>query len=610
MLVLVLVSVILAGASCTKKPPVKSPAEILREGVVSKMGKGWAVVIGIEKYQHTDPVKFARIDAEKVAALLAVQGFQVTPLYDEQATKEAIEAALAETLAKRAGERDRVVLYFVGRGETRTVAGRERGFLFPADADAGTVVETGIGTDRLRDLAEASPARQVLLLVATNLGGIEGRALGGTAGQSVDTTKLVAEARGRQVIIAAGPDQQPVDVPEWGNGMFTHYLLEGLGQAQADMNRDGLIQASELYAYLEKNIVVATQILGRVQRPQFWALSEGTGEVLFVPSQPGSPTAVAMPDTPGTLAVREAERDLRALEPRLQDLEFLVAQGQPVGEGGLSVRQQLAETRTMVAAARTRYLQARLQAGHEVIGQDGARMVLVPAGEFTMGEDSKRYAVGDPIYVYAPVHQVYLDGFYIDKYEVTVARYAKFLDPGKRSPPRFWNDVNLEAHGERPVIGVSWDDADSYCRWAGKRLPTEAEWEKAARGSDGRKYPWGNDQPRQSLGSYDPYGVRSWQGYGTLAPVGSYEAGRSPYGAYDMAGGVWEWVADWYDNKYYDRSPKSNPKGPEKGKERGVRGGSWRHPPELMRSAYRHHYQPTVLPFTYLGFRCAQDLPK
>jgi formylglycine-generating enzyme required for sulfatase activity len=609
MLVLALVSVVVAPASCARKPSVKSPAEILREGVVSQMGKGWAVVIGIEKYRYADPVKFARSDAEKVAALLLDQGFRVTALYNEQATKAAMETALSEGLGKRAGERDRVIVFFAGRAETRSVAGGRKGFLLPSDAEPGGAAETGIGTDRLRELAEASPARHVLLLLANNLGGIEGRPLSGAVGLTPDAIKLIAEARGRKAIAAAGPDEQPVGVPEWGHGMFAHYILAGLGQAQADMNRDGLIPASELYAYLEQNIVVASRIQGRAQRPQFWALSEGTGEVLFVPL-PSSGTMVAtMPDTPGSLAVQEADRHLRALESRLQDLEFMDGKGQTVDEGGLSVPHQLVETKTMLAAARTRYLELRLQAGHEVIGQDGARMVLVPAGEFTMGEDSKRYAVGDPIYVYAPLHQVYLDGFYIDKYEVTAGRYAKFLDSEKRPPPRFWNEVNLETDGQRPVIGVSWDDAAAYCRWAGKRLPTEAEWEKAARGTDGRKYPWGNDEPREYMASYDPYGIRLWQGYGVLSPVGSYEAGRSPYGAYDMAGSVWEWVADWYDSKYYLVSPKSNPKGPEKGKERVVRGGSWRHAPELMRSAYRHRYQPTVLPFTYLGFRCAQDLP-
>jgi formylglycine-generating enzyme required for sulfatase activity len=610
MLVLVLISAMLASAGCARKTAAKSPAEALREAVVSQMGKGWAVVIGIEQYRGAAPVKFARADAEKVAALLAEQGFRVTALYDERATKAAIETALSETLGTRAGARDRVVVFFAGRTETRPAAGGKQGLLLPADAEPGGGAGTGIGTDRLRDLANGSVARHVLFLLAGNPGGVEGRAVNGETGPDPETARRLTEERGRQLIAFAGPDELPADVPEWGHGMFTHYLLGGLAQGWADINLDGLVPASELYAFLEPNIGMATRILGRHDRLQFLALSEEKGEFVFLLPDSGGTPGPMMPDTPGTQAVREAEREVRVLETRVRDLEYLEERGRQADEGGLSVRQQLTETRTLLRAARTRYLELRLQAGHEVIGRDGARMALVPAGMFAMGEDSTRYAVGDPIYVFAPLHRVYLDAFYIDKYEVTVARYAKFLEADKRTPPRFWNEANLDIHGDRPVIGVSWDDAASYCRWAGKRLPTEAEWEKASRGTDGRKYPWGNDEPREYNAIFDPYGVRTWQGYGSIPPVGTYEAGRSPYGVYDMAGSVWEWVADWHEGRYYLVSPKSNPKGPDKGKERVVRGGSWRHAPELMRSAYRHHYQPTVLPFTYLGFRCAQDVPK
>src|SRR3989442_6188260 len=119
------------------------------------------------------------------------------------------------------------------------------------------------------------------------------------------------------------------------------------------------------------------------------------------------------------------------------------------------------------------------------IGKDGALMVLVPAGEFTMGGDS----------LDNPRHPVYLDAFYMDKYEVTTSRYAAFVKATGRELPSKWREVRLVSHGERPVIGVLWEDADAYCRWAGKRLPTEAEWEKAARGTDGREYPWGNEAP-------------------------------------------------------------------------------------------------------------------
>ena len=192
----------------------------------------------------------------------------------------------------------------------------------------------------------------------------------------------------------------------------------------------------------------------------------------------------------------------------------------------------------------------------EIKGSDGAPMVLVPAGEFTMGSE---YAPNE-----RPPHQVYLDPFYIDKYEVTTARYGQFLQATAEQPPPYqWNNVNLADDAERPVIGVAWADADAYCRWAGKRLPTEAEWEKAARGTDERRYPWGNEEPTNDQANFGRSG--GWKGYGMLTTVGGFEAGKSPYGVYDLAGNVWEWVADWYDPNYYKKSPDRNPTGPSGG---------------------------------------------
>jgi sulfatase modifying factor 1 len=178
-------------------------------------------------------------------------------------------------------------------------------------------------------------------------------------------------------------------------------------------------------------------------------------------------------------------------------------------------------------------------------------MVLVPAGEFLMGSK----------------HRVYLDAFYIDAYEVTNALYKEFIQATGRKAPKSWNDAKFNAL-RQPVVGVTWDDAAAYCQWAGKRLPTEAEWEKAARGADGRKYPWGNQWERTRANTPN-------DGPGKPMPVGSYEGGKSPYGAHDMIGNVWEWVADWYDVDYYRTSPSHNPRGPATGKVRVLRGGSW-----------------------------------
>lgn len=242
----------------------------------------------------------------------------------------------------------------------------------------------------------------------------------------------------------------------------------------------------------------------------------------------------------------------------------------------------------------------------KITGKDGAPMVLVPAGSFQMGagEDDK-FAVHRE----RPSHSVYLDAFSIDQYEVTTTRYAIFLHETKRHPPKYWSEQVPRAHGIKPVIGVDWNDAQAYCEWTGKRLPTEAEWEKAARGTDGRKFPWGNVEPSQAFvninGSCEP-GDNSYR-YGELADVGSFERGKSPYGVYDMAGNVWEWVADWYGEYYYQNSPERNPRGPSSGKYRVIRGGSCYRIPDNVRSANRYRYAPSTR-LDELGFRCAQDI--
>jgi formylglycine-generating enzyme required for sulfatase activity len=585
-----------ADAAAQPSPPPISP------------GKGWALVLGIERYEHADPVKYARADAKGTAEMLAGQQFEVTALYDGQATKQAVESAFEEMLLKRPGPDDRVVVFFAGRTDSQHVAGGKKAFLLPSDAESGDARRTGIALEHIRSLMQRSPARHSLLLVAASLDSTEGQPLTGRIDHRPDEVRALSMKRGAHVIAAAAASQPPLDIVQWEHSLFAHYLLEGLGGAEADANRDGVVNVSELFAYLDQNVLVASQIRGRVQRPQYWALTDEAGEMLFVSARSRAQISDVLPDTPGSLAVRETEIHLRGLEQSLRELEAGSGKYPPADDGSLA--QRLKEMRAQVEVVRARYQQARLLAGHDVIGQDGARMVLVPAGEFLMGEDSRKYAVGDPMHNYAPIHRVFVDAFYIDKYEVTVSQYAKFLEETHRAEPRFWNEAKLERDGRRPVIGVAWDDANAYCQWTGKRLPTEAEWEKAARGPDGRKYPWGNNEPKRAYANYDWYGIRSWQGYETLAPVGTYEAGKSPYGVYDMAGNVWEWVSDWYASNYYLTGPMENPKGPQKGKDRVVRGGSWRHPSELLRSAYRHHYQPTVLPFTYLGFRCAQDFPK
>ncbi len=230
-------------------------------------------------------------------------------------------------------------------------------------------------------------------------------------------------------------------------------------------------------------------------------------------------------------------------------------------------------------------------------GKDNADMILVPVGEFTMGSndgnDSEK-----------PAHNVFLDSFWIDKFEVTNALYKRCVDiSGCSAPSRIDSSTRDSYYGNRsfndyPVIYASWYDASAYCTWAGKRLPTEAEWEKSARGTDSRTYPWGN--------TFDLYLVNSNERrVRDTTEVGIHQSGASPYGALDMAGNVSEWVADLYEGGYYAHSPTRNPKGPSSGQSRILRGGSWLQDLRRARASDRNPNMPLDRD-GYFGFRCAQ----
>jgi formylglycine-generating enzyme required for sulfatase activity len=233
--------------------------------------------------------------------------------------------------------------------------------------------------------------------------------------------------------------------------------------------------------------------------------------------------------------------------------------------------------------------------------RDASEMVLVPGGEFLMGStDADPDARSDE----RPQHRVWLDAYYADVYPVTVRQYRVFCQASGRGMPEapFWGGW-LDDH---PVVNVSWHDAVAYCEWAGKRLLTEAEWEKAARGVDGRIWPWGNEwDGRAAHCDYQHH--CEWSG--KTAPVGSHSGGVSPYGCHDLIGNVWEWCADWYGGEYYRRSPERNPQGPPSGSMRVLRGGSWwNNNLYRLRTAYRLSSTPTNRD-PYWGFRCAQGLP-
>ncbi len=227
-------------------------------------------------------------------------------------------------------------------------------------------------------------------------------------------------------------------------------------------------------------------------------------------------------------------------------------------------------------------------------------MVYVPAGDFLMGTDSS--SMDDE----QPQHKVYLDAFWIDRTEVTNVQYQKCLEAGTCKASSYADDSKFNGDNQ-PVVGVDWNDAKTYCEWAGRGLPTEAQSEKAARGTDGRLYPWGNQAATCDYAVMDD-GSGHACGKGTTWPVGSKPQGASPYGALDMAGNVREWVADWYDNKFYASSTARNPTGPSSGSHRVLRGGSWDCSATLVRAASRFTSTPDIRD-GILGFRCVSAGP-
>jgi serine/threonine-protein kinase len=214
-------------------------------------------------------------------------------------------------------------------------------------------------------------------------------------------------------------------------------------------------------------------------------------------------------------------------------------------------------------------------------GKDGMTLVYIPEGEFLMGSADTDKLAQD---IEKPQHSVFLDAYWIDQTEVTNKQYRPCIEAGVCQPPPFttaWKSyLNDSEFDDYPVVFVSWDDAQAYCSWVGRRLPTEAEWEKAARGADGRIYPWGDEAPNDDLLTFNGQ-------FDTPLKVKSHPGGVSPYGVYDMAGNVWEPVSDWFDYEYYSVSPSTNPTGPDSGNRHPVRGGGYHNGDQYVRSAYR-----------------------
>ena len=230
----------------------------------------------------------------------------------------------------------------------------------------------------------------------------------------------------------------------------------------------------------------------------------------------------------------------------------------------------------------------------QIQSQTPEGMVYIPEGYFEMGSSS----LGSEDE--GPSHFVYTSGFYIDQFEVSNSDYEKFMLATGHPQPKYWEDERFNDPNS-PVVGVNWSDAMAYARWLGRRLPSEAEWEKAARGTDGRSFPWGGKWDKGFFFYFvNIYGESD--NYPYTAPVDYYKSGMSPFGVFNMAGNVWEWCQDWYQKEYYRYSPERNPEGPQTGRKKVLRGGSWANEIEGVRVTRRARNHPSIKNEIY-GFR-------
>ena len=517
--------------------------------------KSYAIVIGLSDYSgEWAPLESPYYDALKVRDyLIDKAGFDyVVTLTNREATKDAINKYMEETLPDMIGDKDRFLFYYSGHGTQRELGDRVRGYLPTLDSGKQTWGDMISMDDIERWDENVHKAKQVLFVLDSCFSGAAGVQTKGK-GQKLYLDDL--SKYGHHLITAGTKDQESYgSMKRWDGSLFTWAFINGLsGKADAGSKEyplDGVVSLTELSEYVKKKIKdEAAEDKSVNQSPQIHRLGDSEGEFFFI-----------------------------AEETRLKSLD---TEGEKVIEHGWAV---------------------------EVKGRE---MVLIPAGEFQMGsndgEDDEK-----------PVHKVYLDAFYMDKYEVTNAQYRRFVqatghsepegrayvDGEKRSDFRPWSDSRFNGDSQ-PVVCVGWDDAQAYAKWAGKRLPTEAEWEKAARGGlTDEKYPRGDSITHDDANYSGTSGKDVWS---ETAPVGSFDP--NGYGLYDMAGNVWEWCADGYYSSYYSMSPERNPTGPNTGFVRVLRGGSWYYnlyAPFYLRVAYRYFNIPS---YSYygVGFRCVSQ---
>jgi formylglycine-generating enzyme required for sulfatase activity len=578
-------------------------------------GDYWALVIGVNEYPNLPPGKqlmAARPGADGLVRVLRSRyGFareQIKTLYDSQATRGGIVRQLRD-LRQTAGQDDSIIIYFAGHCQADTQS--KDVWWLPSDAQEDDVTSY-LSLSDLPAILGGIPARH-LFLVADSC--VPDEMVGVNRIVGTPTVQEVYQKRSRWLLSSGSV----FPVPEGGQrravpSAFTATLLKNLEE-----NQGAYLTPPHLIALLAKQLPAAA--IQAMKSGPIAGVGDDAGLFSFrldgatptpdlrVPSLEDPRLASLRGQIEATERLVDLPQDVRnaaaaSLKGKLEAIEKEI-QAKKDAEARRAEEQRLAALRAQQPQQGGPTLEARVTkpvVPPPTVGppkpEDLTPMIPIPAGEFLIGSTTG----GNPDEM--PQRRVTLDAFSIDKFETTVGRFAKFLQASGADAPEYWNMVNVQTDGEFPVVGVDWDQAQAYCKWAGKRLPTEAEWEKAARGTDGRMYPWGNTGQPQQMANLGKGGTF---GYGkSLTKVGNYESGKSPFGVYDMIGNVWEWVADWYDKSSYQGMPDKNPKGPEKGEQKVIRGGSWARVPLVSRAAARNRAAASSQT-TSIGFRCAKD---
>ncbi len=589
-------------------------------GSVAIGGDYWALLIGIDQYQHVPKLESAVRDVQEVREVLVQRyGFareKIVELINGQATREGIENALYE-LRKKTGKNDSIFIYYAGHGQIDQED--QIGYWVPVEGKAQSP-GTFISNARIRDEIARMKARHVYLVADSCFSGTLFASSRGLPPLNDKFFQRLYANKSRWAL-TSGQNEPVTDQGKGGHSMFAYFFLKLLNE-----NEDPYLVPSHIYDQIAPLIGRNTDQQPRSE-PLQNAGDEGGQFVFRLAVRQGSPQAGGLAPAsapvpvPGPSdALTQAEQELKSLAEQAQRIEE--QKRLAAIEAQIEAKKKLIEDENKKLELAKAYSLPQ-QAGKETIGQVGAPMVLIPEGSFLMGsKEGVFFGIGADPYSEPdeyPEHHVTLDSYYLDKYEVSNRQYFEFVKAtGHRTPknccePKYevWiaGKPSLGAE-ELPVINVDWADSTAYCAWAGKRLPTEAEWEKAARGSQGRIYPWGSEPPNPSLANFSVETMSEWQGLTSFGRVDYRDSGQSPYGIYNMAGNVWEWVSDWYEEDYYRRSPSKNPRGPAEGRFKGLRGGSWRNNAATLRAANRNGKHTPSERRVYIGFRCAMDVPK